>query len=557
MWLLDTSTLKLKNFIASRKLPKYAILSHTWDIEEVSFQDIDEPESKTLKGYKKIERCCSLADSQGYGYVWIDTCCIDKKSSAELSEAINSMYAWYAGSAVCFVYLSDFDTPTLDEHDKSEAMEKFKKSRWWSRGWTLQELLAPYRMVFYNSSWEYIGDKRTLLPDLSLASGIPPRFIECGQFIGEASVAARMSWASNRETTRLEDQAYCLMGIFDVNMPLLYGEGKKAFTRLQHEIARSLDDESLFAWSSDDVQCGMFAPNIRVFAGCGAIRSLLQPNRYRVTPRQASTITNRGLHLEALPRRLPASSLHGSASMPQEVLKYDYALLPLNCARKGSESKPFTIILQRISHNQYVRFLPGECMVYEKYLRWDVKRERGGRNDEHYPHMIFINDPPRAEIPWNWSHTISHDRVQANPLTRNRSCYRLKDWYASPPGIITNLTDGAWSILFLGWSGFAVLRFEDWRQQKHPFIIVCRSIHTAGDYRGVKLEILKGCASTIAEAVDSCYRDDDFLAVVPSLSLREKQMVLSEAREKISLSRESDTEDRVRHYVEYLLTLPV
>ncbi|KAI4169223.1 MAG: hypothetical protein LQ346_008989 [Caloplaca aetnensis] len=553
MWLLDTLTLKLKNFV-THYMPPYAILSHTWGIEEVSFQDMDKPESKTMKGYQKIERCCSIAYSQGYGYVWIDTCCIDKKSSAELSEAINSMYAWYAGSSICFVYLSDFDTPTWDEHTKSEVMEKFRKSRWWSRGWTLQELLAPKYMKFYASNWEEIGGKSSLFGQLSLASGIPPRFIQDGESIYEASVAARMSWASNRETTRLEDEAYSLMGIFDVNMPLLYGEGRKAFTRLQHEIARSLDDESLFAWSIGELQSGIFAPNVHAFAGCGAIRSLWVPNMHRMKPRQASAITNRGLQLEAVPRRLPASSIHGSASLPKDALKYDYALLPLNCARKGSENKPFTIILRRISHNQYVRFLPGECMVYEKYIRY-VEWERDGHNDAYYPDMIFIKDPPRAEIPSIWSHALTIDNICASS---NRSSYRLKEWYLSSPGIITD----SWSILFLGWSGFAVLRFEDRRQQKPSFFIICRNVHTAGAKRAVKLEILNGLSgSTVANTVDYCYSDHDLLAVVPDSP--EKQTVLSGAGEEISLSRlanariTENTGGRVRVYTDYLLTLPV
>ncbi len=563
MWLLDTSTLKLKNFIAN-DMPQYAILSHTWDVEEVSFQDIDKLESKTLKGYKKIERCCFLAVSKGYDYVWIDTCCIDKKSSAELSEAINSMYTWYAKSSICFVYLSDFDIPTLDEQNGSEIMEKFRKSRWWSRGWTLQELLAPRHIDFYTSNWEYIGDKYTLLPEISLASGIPlstGNSSLIGEPIDEVSVAARMSWASKRETTRLEDEAYCLMGIFDVNMPLLYGEGKKAFTRLQHEIARSLDDESLFAWSTEDVQSGIFAPNTRVFAGCGAIRSLSAPNMHRLNPRQASTITNRGLHLEALPWRIPASSLHGSASLSKEALRSDYTLLPLNCALKGNRNSPFTIILRRVSHNQYVRFLPGECMVYEKYYRAELKRERVGQNDDHYPHVIFIKDPPKADIPWIWSYGLTTDRIKPNPSMGNRSTYRLKEWYLPPLGIIRVFADSAWLILFLGWSGFAVLRFEDWRQQKPPFIIICRNIHIAGAKRAVALDISNHHAGTVAETVDSCYRDKDFLAVAPPLP--EKQTVLSGAGEEISLLRVADAritddiEGRIRVYTDNLLSWPV
>ncbi|KAL8920471.1 MAG: hypothetical protein Q9208_006220 [Pyrenodesmia sp. 3 TL-2023] len=545
MWLLDTSTLKLKDFIAN-EVPQYAILSHTWDAEEVSFQDIDKAESKALKGYKKIERCCALAWSKGFDYAWIDTCCIDKKSSAELSEAINSMYNWYAKSGVCFVYLSDFNIISREELNDSEVTLQFRRSRWFTRGWCLQELLAPNRMEFYTSNWGFIDNKSGLRFQLSVATGIPIRFIQDGELIAEASVAARMSWASTRETTRLEDEAYSLMGIFDVNMPLLYGEGRKAFLRLQHEIARSLDDESLFAWHTEDLQSGIFAPNTRAFEGCGAIRSLEVPNKHRVTPRQAATITNRGLHLEVFPRRLPFSSLHGSRSLLGDAHEYEYSLLPLNCARMGSEAKPFTIILRRISHNQYIRFLPGECMVYEKYFPNDTL-ERDRQKDKDYHHMIFLRDPPRPRISWMTIHRLTVDQVKPNPLMRNRSSYRLKEWYLSPLAmIIMNPMDDAWSIRFRGWSGFALLKFEDWRHEKSPFIIRCRNVHTEEAKRVVQLGILNGYTGSVADAVDACYKDRDLLRVMSMLP--EKQIVLSEAGEIVSLSQ---------HYNDYELSLPV
>ena len=251
MHLLHTESLTLRQVITSQIVP-YAILSHTWGDGEVSFNQIQKTEREQLKGYDKIVKCCSEAASKGYEYVWIDTCCIDKSSSAELSEAINSMYSWYQDAAECFVYLSDF-TADYDDKVKDRA---FRHSRWFSRGWTLQELLAPRVVHFYDTNWTSIGTKTTLLPQLSMATGIDEKYLENPQAIHEASVAARMSWAAYRQTTRLEDEAYCLMGLFDVNMSLRYGEGRKAFIRLQHEIVRETDDDSLFAWHTPLLQAG-------------------------------------------------------------------------------------------------------------------------------------------------------------------------------------------------------------------------------------------------------------------------------------------------------------
>ncbi|KAL9022223.1 MAG: hypothetical protein Q9185_000623 [Variospora sp. 1 TL-2023] len=414
-------------------------------------------------------------------------------------------------------------------------------------------------MIFYGSNWGYIGDKAGLQSQLSLATGIPRPFIEDGDSIDEASVAARMSWASSRETTRPEDGAYCLMGIFDVNMPLLYGEGRKAFIRLQHEIAKNSEDESLFAWNTEGLQSGIFAPNALAFAGCEDIRSFWTPNIHRVTPKQASTITNRGLHLEALPRRLPISSLHGVASLPKEALKYDYFLLPLNCARTGSEDKPFTIIIRRISHNQFARFLPGECMVYEKYfsdneLEWDRPKER----DFH--HMIFIKDPPKLKVSSIWRHHLTVDRVKPRPLMWQRSSYRLVEWYVSPPGILMDFTLGAWSLRFLGWSGFAVLKFEDWKRQKRPFIIVFRNVHTETANRTVTMLIVTDGTATVFEAVNACYEQRDLLSVVPDVLA--EQSVWNEAGEEINLERVADTElaanplEPSLKYTDNLLSLP-
>ncbi|KAK5651822.1 hypothetical protein OQA88_11591 [Cercophora sp. LCS_1] len=279
MRLLSTATEKAHEFFG-RKAPRYAILSHTWGEEEVTFRHLAEPSTyKKLKGYAKIRGSCEVARREGFRWIWIDTCCIDKSSSAELSEAINSMFKWYEDAAVCYAYLPDVASP-----DPST----FSRSRWFTRGWTLQELIAPSVVVFLDSDWEEIGTKTTLVTEIASVTGIdksvlvPPPDTRSGPYsirtiLHGCSTAQRMSWAAKRSTTRIEDQAYSLMGIFDVNMPLLYGEGTKAFLRLQMEIMNNSDDMSIFVWSyhaggSLIEKSGLLAPRPACFEGHGSVR---------------------------------------------------------------------------------------------------------------------------------------------------------------------------------------------------------------------------------------------------------------------------------------------
>jgi hypothetical protein len=187
-------------------------------------------EGNKKAGYSKIRGCCKAAAADGFEYVWIDTCCIDKTSSSELSEAINSMYKWYQEAEVCYVYLADV-FPDI-------STSSFAKSRWFTRGWTLQELIAPSSVIFFDAHWRDIGTKASLVKPIAEITGIHIDALSNGR-VSRFSVAQRMSWASRRETTREEDIAYCLLGIFSINMPLLYGEGQKAFLRLQEEIMKN------------------------------------------------------------------------------------------------------------------------------------------------------------------------------------------------------------------------------------------------------------------------------------------------------------------------------
>ena len=315
MLLLETTSKRLSSFFNEQR-PPYAILSHTWGTEEVSFQDLEELHKGSLRqypfassvssraGWRKIEACCDQALRDGFKWVWIDTCCIDKSSSAELSEAINSMFAWYRDSDVCYAFLSDVDEA---DEDISELNSSFRGSRWFTRGWTLQELLAPRRIIFFSSDWQVIGPltKGSKLSQVaSEITSIQTAFLE-GLDLRKANVAMRMSWASERVTTRKEDMAYSLLGIFDVNMPLLYGEGTKAFDRLQEEILKTIYDHSLLAWGllpwdqgysqSDTEFCGILATSVTDFAGCR--NHSICPRSANYNPSTGYQMTNEGLRV--------------------------------------------------------------------------------------------------------------------------------------------------------------------------------------------------------------------------------------------------------------------
>ncbi|PVH68682.1 HET-domain-containing protein, partial [Cadophora sp. DSE1049] len=235
MRLLNVQSMKLEEYFGSQ-IPRYAILSHCWGSGEVTFEDINRPSWHEKEGAKKVKLATQQAKKEGLEHIWIDTCCIDKSSSAELSEAINSMYAWYEHAVVCFAYLEDI------------IFEDIENSKWFTRGWTLQEMVAPTNIMFFDKRWILLGTKIELVGHLSRITSISEDVLLDPSRRHNSSVARKMSWASTRETTRMEDMAYSLLGIFNVNMPLLYGEGKRAFARLQEEILKETDDHSLFAW---------------------------------------------------------------------------------------------------------------------------------------------------------------------------------------------------------------------------------------------------------------------------------------------------------------------
>ncbi|GAB1317777.1 hypothetical protein MFIFM68171_07987 [Madurella fahalii] len=357
MRLLDVNTMQLKEFV-SQSTPPYSILSHTWGHEEVSFQDITAGEGPLKKGWLKLVSCCAKTRSEGLQYTWIDTCCIDKSSSAELSEAINSMFKWYHNAEICYAYLEDVmihipspipsadnavipapsadnasspsstlssgahsesdtdsvissdsddpltptpairpnsippfpnTTPAPDPFSNTRFMSEFSSSRWFTRGWTLQELLAPSEVILLDNQWLEIGSRTSSAKQISMITGIPQHVLARSDW-DACSIAQRLSWSSKRQTTRVEDEAYCLLGLFGVNMPLIYGEGSKAFLRLQEELLRVFEDYSIFAWRPGirtdrcehlPVHSGLFAESPSFFKDAGGIKRCTFPLHFR------------------------------------------------------------------------------------------------------------------------------------------------------------------------------------------------------------------------------------------------------------------------------------
>jgi hypothetical protein len=222
-------------------VPQYAILSHTWgaDTEEVTFADLANGDGKHKPGYNKIRFCGEQAQQDGLQYFWVDTCCIDKSDKAELFLAIQSMFCWYQNATKCYVYLSDVSTKKRKAGRTSTKFTwecAFRSSRWFTRGWTLQELLAPSIVEFFSQEWNKLGDKALLKSMIQKTTGIPPEALE-GTPLSQFSVSERLRWREGRTTTNEEDGAYSLLGIFGVDLAKVYGEGAAgAFGRLMREI---------------------------------------------------------------------------------------------------------------------------------------------------------------------------------------------------------------------------------------------------------------------------------------------------------------------------------
>ncbi|RYP89434.1 hypothetical protein DL770_004404 [Monosporascus sp. CRB-9-2] len=424
--------------VSDHRAKRYAILSHTWqDGQEVSFQEWNTYitmnqgwEAVTRKsGFKKIKGACQNAKRHKLEYIWVDTNCIDKSSSAELSEAINSMFAWYASSEVCFAYLSDVAYHNGIDRSILEG------SRWFTRGWTLQELLAPTKVHFFSKEWMKIGTRISLADDIADITSIGKDYLWGGN-LNSASVATRMSWAAKRQTTRDEDKAYSLLGIFDINMPLLYGEGEKAFLRLQEEIIKVSTDQSIFAWEfvteiwwSPDVfrphssWVSFLAPLPICFRNCASVEMAEQES---IDPKdEVYSMTNLGLSV-----MLPLFATH----TPERFFA------PLNCFDTNERDNRLSVPLLKL-HNTFIRVAwPAKPLAFP--------REMYNRP----PESIYVPRHHRIQFhddAWDWQTALT--KVTSPPLipielTLPMEDIRLENW-ATTQGASVRAISGPMEIL--------------------------------------------------------------------------------------------------------------
>jgi hypothetical protein len=290
MWLLNVDTFETREFFGE-ETPEYAFLSHTWDSpeDEVTTDDLRggkfREDVHKKHGFRKLDFAMKQARRDGLQWLWADTCCIDRANGADMTEAANALWGWLANSKACYAYLSD--APSVND----PASKAFMNARWFTRSWTLVELLAPPNLTFYTEDWTQVG-VGSLRMDLGILEATHhitkiPREALMGHPITEFCIAQRLSWAALRRCRRVEDQAYSLFGLFDVNLPILYGEGKKAFIRRQEHLHMQLPhDHSIFAWTVPitSPRClnisGIFAESPEDFANSGNIRPFIDEPGY-------------------------------------------------------------------------------------------------------------------------------------------------------------------------------------------------------------------------------------------------------------------------------------
>ncbi|KAK3369516.1 hypothetical protein B0T24DRAFT_500499, partial [Lasiosphaeria ovina] len=442
MRLLHTSKIQLVE-VYGEQIPPYAILSHTWSHEECTLQDLQELSRNhsdwaddhvaSIAGFDKIRKSAAVAQRENIQYIWIDTCCIDKTSSAELSEAINSMYRWYDKAQICYAYLCDVEPVGTEDIFGNDS--SFRLSRWFTRGWTLQELIAARDVRFYARDWSFLGSKQQsdgFTDLLNSITGVHREVLSGALLPSDISIASRMRWAAFRKTTRVEDMAYCLLGIFDVNIPLLYGEGESAFIRLQEAILLKDDDQSLFAWHSneqgdggdDDDQgppallstnrmCGLLAQSPDQFWEAGDINYAM-PLNFLGTP---SAVTSKGLRVDLHLREC------------RNLVGADYSVT-LSCEKvvDGRRVAP-VIYLRRLwgQGDQFARVFAGR-----RTFEGPVPLTEIGMDDQGFYETVFVRQKPSSGLPLIRI-SVSKEPFPSMPANSETMQWSIKDVH--PKGV--------------------------------------------------------------------------------------------------------------------------
>jgi hypothetical protein len=456
MRLLNAKTQGFEEFDSDK--PKYAILSHRWagdSKDEVLLHEFGLPEATTKSGYRKIRGTCDEALRRRIEYVWVDTCCIDKTNNTELAEAINSMFRWYEEAEICFAYLED--VPSGEDATSTDL--SFARSRWFTRGWTLQELLAPQRLEYFTEDWKSLGDRNIRAAQVSNITGIhevylmtwsdstSPRF----DVLRGASVSERMSWAARRQTTKEEDRAYCLMGIFGINMPLTYGEGMNAFFRLQQEIMQRSFDPTLLAWNASTygrplrpetpelyspwkLALNMLTGNDHLRSWSSTYLSAMSLAILALAPESFESCADYVPHPVTFDWSFTNEGISASLPVSEDDL-FPYMALP--CGLRENPSVLLALPLKRQKSGGYVRAcLPVKLVDHRVWLLWPTKkvqlitkpRQNGGAFDGPSPRLLIRRIPANIRLlriyatdSWVLGHrstTIRH------PTTLNSTHYR-------------------------------------------------------------------------------------------------------------------------------------
>ncbi|KAH7349796.1 heterokaryon incompatibility protein-domain-containing protein [Plectosphaerella cucumerina] len=368
----------------------YAILSHRWQQSEVLFDQATRCANDLRRttgrhanaGMDKILGACITARQLSIEWMWIDSCCINKTYSAELLEALNSMFNWYKDAVVCITFLGDVisrgptsaspDSPAVF-HDERTG----KPSVWFTRGWTLQELLAPTKMYFYDANWRFFGSRTQLAVALARITGIARPYLTGERHFRDACIATKMSWMAGRTTTREEDMAYSMAGIFNVSLDAQYGEGRNAFMRLQRALLAK-NDESLFAWKMPVAglpgdhdhrvpipsvglgprEWGLLAASPAWFADCGRMTS--RGGRGIIRPEGGLGLTPQGISGYIARRDALVTKMFSSRT------KSASTNLALNCWEEDAAGnlKAVQVALRPVSRNPAI-FVRTECQAYD------------------------------------------------------------------------------------------------------------------------------------------------------------------------------------------------
>lgn len=383
------------------QLPRYAILSHRWQQDELTFQDVEAGSFFKKKGFQKIKEACRIANRSGCSWLWIDTCCIDKRNAVELNEAINAMYKWYQQADICIAYL----------FDHTYNVNHISDSSWFERCWTLQELIAPHDVKFYDSQWTYVGSKRDRCKELSVITGIPERILRGGD-PKQCSVAQRMSWAANRKATRIEDEAYSLLGLFNLSMPTLYGTGPQAFQTLQEKLLQK-HDQSILAWNRSSKNgsreyTGLLAESPADFASCRSTRST-------ESPIGSIMLVGDGVELDV-------------DTIPYTMGVY---ICALDCTSNSPDQRDAILLQQLDAPQQYARILTESSRIISisrerlEHAAASKRRKLYVHHDLRHPPMKLVRGIHIRDINLLERYKSSHEKIRI--LSRLDGCVSADD----------------------------------------------------------------------------------------------------------------------------------